>query len=104
MTARTLSVGTEVLRSIQNQRVCVAHAIINQTVLPYGKGIDERLATRAINVAVQPDAEGSPARLRAAENHGASGARLFSRSSALGWKKPPKRRPTRCSQLVGLLS
>ena len=45
-------------RSVQNQHVSVAHAIINQTVLSYGKGIDKRLATRAIHVAVQPDGEG----------------------------------------------
>ena len=35
----------------------MAHAIIYQIVLSYGKGVDERLATRAIHVAVQPDGE-----------------------------------------------
>jgi hypothetical protein len=37
----------------------LAHAIIYQIVLCYGKGIDERLATHAIQVAVQPDGEAS---------------------------------------------
>jgi hypothetical protein len=60
MNARYLFVGTNnVSGSIQNQRVSVAHAIIYQIVLSYGKGVDERLATRAIHVAVQPDGEAS---------------------------------------------
>ena len=55
-----LFVGTsKVSGSIQNQRVSVAHAIIYQIVLSYGQRVDERLATRAIHVAVQPDGEGS---------------------------------------------
>ena len=37
----------------------MAHAIIYQIVLSYGKGVDERLAVRAIHVAVQPDGEAS---------------------------------------------
>ena len=45
--------------SIQNQRVDVVLAIMCQTDVCFGKGVDERLATRAIHVAVQPDAEGS---------------------------------------------
>ena len=38
--------------SIQNQRVDVVLAIMCQTDVCFGKGVDERLATRAIRVAV----------------------------------------------------
>jgi hypothetical protein len=56
---KALFVGTKnVSGSIQNQHVHVVLAIIHQSDVSWGKGFDERLATRAIHVAVQPDAEG----------------------------------------------
>jgi hypothetical protein len=44
--------------SIQNQRVSVILAIMYQVDASWGKRVNERPATRAIHVAVQPDAKG----------------------------------------------
>jgi hypothetical protein len=55
--SKAVSAEGKPLHGASKNSLNVARAIIYQIVLSYRKGVDERLATGAIQVAVQPDGE-----------------------------------------------